>query len=67
MAPVARPPASADAWQVSNPPILAMSPLRTSLELFDKVGMTALRERSVRLTGYLESLLDDVVTGRSRS
>ena len=34
-----RPPASADAWQVSNPPILAMGPVRTSLELFDKVGM----------------------------
>jgi kynureninase len=62
MAAAARPPASADAWQVSNPPILAMSPLRTSLELFDKVGMTALRERSVRLTGYLEGLLDNVAT-----
>ena len=60
MAPVARPPASADAWQVSNPPILAMSPLRTSLELFDKVGIDALRQRSERLTGYLEALLDTV-------
>ena len=28
-----------------------MGPVRTSLELFDKVGMAALRERSVRLTG----------------
>ena len=68
MAAVARPPASADAWQVSNPAILAMSPLRTSLELFDKVGMTALRERSIRLTGYLETLLDtagtEIVTPR---
>jgi kynureninase len=64
MAPVARPPATADAWQVSNPPILAMSPVRTSLELFDKVGMGALRERSVRLTGFLERLLDDVVPHR---
>ena len=63
MAAVARPPASADAWQMSNPPILAMSPLRTSLELFDKVGMTAFRERSIRLTGYLESLLDTVTPG----
>jgi kynureninase len=61
MAPVAQPPASADAWQVSNPPILAMSPLRTSLELFDKVGMAALRERSVRLTGYLAGLLDGII------
>ena len=68
MAAAARPPASADAWQVSNPPILAMSPLRTSLELFDKVGMVALRERSVRLTGYLETLLGatgtEIVTPR---
>ena len=35
-----------------------MSPVRTSLELFAKVGMTALRERSVRLTAFLERLLD---------
>jgi kynureninase len=60
MAAVARPPASADAWQISNPPILAMSPLRTSLELFDKVGITALRERSIRLTAFLEDLLGEV-------
>jgi kynureninase len=64
MAAVARPPASAEAWQVSNPPILAMSPVRMSLELFDKVGIGALRERSLRLTGYLEALLDDVVAAR---
>ncbi|MEV0563746.1 kynureninase [Dactylosporangium sp. NPDC050588] len=68
MAPVARPPQTADAWQVSNPPILAMSPVRTSLELFDAVGMPALRARSERLTAYLQSLLDpigvEVVTPR---
>ncbi|GAA5014979.1 kynureninase [Kitasatospora paranensis] len=64
MAPVAAPPASAEAWQVSNPPIFAMGPVRTSLELFDKVGMDALRARSVRLTGYLERLLDAVTPGR---
>jgi kynureninase len=64
MAPVAHPPASAEAWQISNPPILAMTPVLASLELFDEVGMPALRERSVRLTGYLESLLDDVVATR---
>ena len=58
MAPVSRPPATADAWQVSNPPILAMSPVRTSLELFDRVGMDALRARSRRLTGYLYDLFD---------
>ncbi|MGW2160543.1 kynureninase [Nonomuraea sp. NPDC001699] len=64
MAPVSRPPASADAWQISNPPIHAMGPVRTSLGLFDRIGMTALRARSVRLTGYLESLLDRVTPTR---
>jgi kynureninase len=63
MAPVARPPATADAWQISNPPIYAMGPVRTSLQIFDKIGMAALRERSLRLTGYLESLLDARVPG----
>lgn len=64
MTPISRPPASADAWQVSNPPILAMGPVRTSLEIFDEVGMAALRERSLRLTGYLRDLLDPVCEGR---
>ncbi|MEV7225396.1 kynureninase [Polymorphospora sp. NPDC051019] len=64
MTPVSRPPATADAWQISNPPIYAMGPVRTSLEIFDRVGMPALRERSLRLTGYLEELLDEVTANR---
>ena len=48
---------SAESWQVSNPPILAMAPLRASLEIFDEVGMAALRRKSLVLTGYLEFLL----------
>ena len=64
MTPTSRPPATVDAWQISNPPIFSMGPVRTSLELFDRVGMSALRERSIRLTGYLESLLDEVAATR---
>jgi len=60
MAPTVTPVDTADSWQVSNPPIFAMVPVLLSLEMFDQTGMPALRAKSVRLTGYLESLLDEV-------
>jgi len=64
MGPVVDPVDTADAWQLSNPPILAMAPVLASLRIFDEVGMVALRERSVRLTGYLEALLDGMAADR---
>ena len=48
---------SAEAWQLSNPPILSMAALRSSLEIFSSVGIGLLREKSEKLTGYLEYLI----------
>ena len=48
---------TAEAWQISNPPILSMAALLASLGIFHEAGMSQLRQKSEKLTSYLEFLL----------
>lgn len=65
MGPEFVPMVGAEGWQLSNPPILSMTPLIAALGLFREAGgMTTLRSRSERLTAYLEALLMAVLPDR---
>lgn len=60
MGPEFKPLAGTEGWQISNPPILQMAALRASLEIFEEAGMDDLREKSVKLAAYLESLINEI-------
>lgn len=53
------PAAGAEAWQLSNPPILAMAPLRASLALLRDAGMVRLRAKSRGMTQWLAQAVED--------
>ena len=60
MEPTFRPIQSAESWQLSNAPILGMAAHLASLDIFDKVGMTAISKKRDDLTGYLEFVINEV-------
>jgi len=50
----------AEGWQLSNPPILSMAAIRASLDIFDDAGFDNIREKAIKLTGFLEYLLLEI-------
>lgn len=50
----------AEGWQLSNPPILSLAAIKASLDIFEEVGMEALVNKSKKLTGYLENLVNQL-------
>ena len=59
MEPEFQPENGADAWQISNAPVLALAPYLASLEMFEEVGMPALIEKRNKIVAYLEFVLHE--------
>ncbi len=57
-----KPMPTVEAWQVSNAPVFSMAVHRAALDLFDEAGMDRLRGKSVKLTAFLESTIQEVST-----
>lgn len=55
-----KPMLTAEAWQVSNAPVLPMAVHRVALEQFDRAGMERLRAKSIHLTGYLRWIIEGI-------
>src|SRR5690606_29250819 len=50
----------AEGWQLSNTPVFAMAPHLASLRIFEKAGMDKLRSKSVKMTAFLERVINHV-------
>ncbi len=49
-----------DAWQLSNVPILLLASHKEAIKLFKEANMEALREKSKKLTAYLQFILEKI-------
>jgi kynureninase len=63
MGPNFKPMCGADGWQLSNPSIVSLAVLRSSMDIFHEAGMERLRAKSLSLTAYLEFLLNENASG----
>ncbi|MDL5050894.1 kynureninase [Oscillatoria amoena NRMC-F 0135] len=59
-----RPMPGVDGWQLSNFPVLSGAAQLASFEIFQQAGITRLRKKSLKLTGFLEFLLNEIDPGQ---
>lgn len=52
---------NAAGWGISNSPVFSMAPMKNALQIYHDVGMNAFIECSRKLTGYLESLITELL------
>lgn len=50
----------AGAWQISSIPQLSAAPLRASLQITNEAGIERIREKSLKLTGFLMAMINDL-------
>ena len=60
MKPEFEPMENADAWQISNVPILSVAPYLASLTMFEEVGMDKLIVKRNKIVAYLEFILHEI-------
>jgi kynureninase len=61
-----KPMRGAEGWQLSNAQIFSFAAHKAGLDIYAAAGMSALREKSLQLTGYLEFILN-VITNDNPS
>jgi kynureninase len=58
---------TAEGWQLSNPPIISLASVRAAYDVLNYAGgINALRQKSLKLTAYLEFLLKEKLPDRVR-
>ena len=50
----------AEGWQLSNAPVLSMAVHKVALEIHCEAGMKNLRAKSIKLTAYLEFIIEEI-------
>ena len=51
---------TAEAWAVSNAPIISMACHKAAVDIFNEAGINALTTKSKLLTGYLEFIIQEI-------